>query len=379
MKYKLFLTAIAGCILVVSSCKKDAVTSFSNGSASAITSSTATVAPTAADSTDTVVVFSWTNPNYATDSGTVRYTFQIDTSASFLHPVSFASVGTRSLSLTGKEVDSILLGYGLSFNTTYQIYLRVISSYSNYNDQKISDAIHVTMKAYVVPPKVTPPSTGTLFIIGDATAEVPQWSNSSSLAPVEQFTQIDSVTYGGIFYLTSTGSYLFLPSDIGDWSHKFGGASATGGTLLVDGDVPGSNTPAPATSGYYKIIVNFQTGTYSVTPYTNTFTGSLFIIGDATNESPQWDNSANLATSGQQFTQLDNGTFQLTLPLNNTGSYLLLPSDVGDWSHKYGGTSATGGTLLFDGDVPGSNTPPPAVSGTYTITVNFVTGMYTVQ
>ena len=58
-------------------------------------------------------------------------------------------------------------------------------------------------------------------------------------------------------------------------------------------------------------------------------------------------------------------------------SYLLLPKN-GDWSNKYGGTSATGGTLLADGNVPGSNTPAPAVSGSYLINVDFLTGKYTV-
>lgn len=55
-----------------------------------------------------------------------------------------------------------------------------------------------------------------------------------------------------------------MPEDQGLWSHKYGGASATGGALLADGAVPGSNTPAPATSGMYQIVVNFQTGTYTV-------------------------------------------------------------------------------------------------------------------
>jgi hypothetical protein len=36
--------------------------------------------------------------------------------------------------------------------------------------------------------------------------------------------------------------------------------------LLTDGAVPGSNTPAPSTTGSYTINVNFITMTYKVTP-----------------------------------------------------------------------------------------------------------------
>jgi hypothetical protein len=53
----------------------------------------------------------------------------------------------------------------------------------------------------------------------------------------------------------------------GDWGHKFGGSTdgtASPATLLVDGAVPGSNTPAPATTGNYLIKVNFITMTFRV-------------------------------------------------------------------------------------------------------------------
>jgi hypothetical protein len=68
--------------------------------------------------------------------------------------------------------------------------------------------------------------------------------------------------------LTSGKSYLFLPVN-GDWSHKYGGATDgvnSAGALLADLDVPGSDTPAPGTSGNYLIDVNFVNMTYKLTP-----------------------------------------------------------------------------------------------------------------
>lgn len=245
-----------------------------------------------------------------------------------------------------------------------------------------------TNKYSVVPASV--PSN--LYIVGDATPG--GWGNPVP-TPTQQFTQIDGASFGIILNLTAGKSYLFLPLN-GDWTHKYGGATdgtaAGGDALLADGAVPGSNTPAPATTGVYKIIVNFITNTYTVTPYTGpplpsnvvpsptSLQTGLWIIGDGTPQSPAWTNTPAALTS-QQFTQLSNADFQISIALTSGKSYLLLPA-AGDWGNKYGGatdgTEAGGGTLLFDNDVPGTNTPAPATSGNYLIDVNFITGKYTV-
>jgi hypothetical protein len=209
----------------------------------------------------------------------------------------------------------------------------------------------------------------TLYIVGDATPG--GWANPVSL-PSQQFSRIDAVSYGIVINLEAGKSYLFLPVN-GSWDHKYGGASATGGALLSDGAVPGSNTPSPAATGLYQIVVNFQTGTYTVTPFTNTIPTNLYIVGDATPGG--WANP--VPVPDQQFTKIDAVSFGIVINLTAGKSYLLLPEN-GSWDHKYGGTSATGGTLLADGAVPGSNTPAPAATGNYMIVVNFQTGTYTV-
>ncbi|MGZ3852003.1 MAG: SusE domain-containing protein [Flavisolibacter sp.] len=212
-----------------------------------------------------------------------------------------------------------------------------------------------------------------LYIVGDATPG--GWSNPVP-TPSQQFTKVGPYSFGIIVNLTAGKSYLFLPVN-GDWGHKYGGATdgvSAPGNLLADGAVPGSNTPAPATSGLYSIVVNFATSTYTVMPVPT----NLYIVGDAT--AGGWSNP--VPTPSQQFTQTSNGVFQLTLPLTGGKSYLFLPVN-GDWGHKYGGatdgTSASGSLLLADGNVPGSNTPAPSTTGTYTITVDFNSQTYKVQ
>ena len=209
-----------------------------------------------------------------------------------------------------------------------------------------------------------------LYIVGDATAG--GWSNPVP-TPSQQFTQIDAYTFAIAINLTQGKSYLFLPVN-GDWSHKYGGSTdgSSMSRLLADGDVPGSNTPAPSATGQYLIVVNFWTNTYWVVPYS----GNLFIVGDAT--SGGWGNP--VPTPSQQFAETSLGVFQLTLPLTADKSFLFLPVN-GDWTHKFGGTGANNTNNVMGDKIKaeGSDLKAPATSGTYTITVNFITMTYKVQ
>src|SRR6185295_17299139 len=161
-----------------------------------------------------------------------------------------------------------------------------------------------------------------------------------------------------------------LPKN-GDWSHKYAVAGtqvAAGGPFAPDAN---NNIPGPAADGLYKIVLDFVKGTYTLTALTvNPIPANLFIVGDATpgGAAHGWDNP--VPVPAQKFTQISNGEFTLTIALSSGASYLFLPVN-GDWSHKFGGASATGGPLLADGNVPNSNTPAPAATGSYTIYVNF--------
>ncbi len=368
IKYLILSTVVIG--LITGCDKKDTVTFASAGNASVLSSSATKIAPLASDSSKPALVLKWTNPSYATDSSSVRYLIQIDSSGrNFSEAASFVVSGALKDTLTAKQLNDVLLSFGFKFKVAYNVDIRVVSSYANNNVALTSNTITVNMTPYVIPPVINPPASGTLFLVGDATQG--GWANPVP-APSQQFAQLDSVTYGGVFNLIGGNQYLILPVN-GSWDHKYGGASVSGGTLLVDNAVPGSNTPAPAVSGTYIIIVDFQHGTYSVTPFVGSFTDSLYAVGDATPGG--WANPVPVPS--QQFTQDNSGVFELTLTLASSGSYLFLPKN-GDWGHKFGGASATGGALFADNSVPGSNTPAPTASGNYKVVVNFITSKYTV-
>lgn len=482
MKYK-YLLAIITMVSVFAACKKIPNTFYPNGKAVTLTSSVNTIVPKAADSANTVLTLNWSNPNYATDSGHQKFVIAVDTSASFATATNFEVLGPLQYSFTGNQLNNVLANFGLSAGKAYKINMRVTSSYANNNEQYQSNPVVIEITPYLVPITVTPSSTadivlnvtnasntaisfnwnasnygnntinyalqldtvggnfanpqmikyGTqltggitqmdlntaainagviggatkkvefrivsykdgsyatplvmsnavtvnlttyvpipdnLYIVGDATPG--GWANPVPV-PSQQFTKKDAFSFTINIWLEAGKSYLFLPLN-GNWDHKYGGASATGGTLLKDNAVPGSNTPAPATSGVYQIVVNFQTNTYTLTQVQ--VPDNLYLVGDAS--AGGWSNP--VPTPTQQFTKIDAATFGIITHLGS-GSYLFLPLN-GSWDHKYGGatdgTATGGGALLADNAVPGSNTPAPATAGLYKIIVSFATNSYTV-
>jgi hypothetical protein len=394
MKKNIFRLLFVAVLLVLGSmaCKKATNQYYPQGSTPNLSVSSSTIAPTPADSLSNVLVLKWTNPQYSTDSATVLYTIQIDSAGrNFAKAITWQVTGTLLDSISAKTLNTIALGFGFSYNVAYNMDVRLISSYANNNQQLPSNTVTITYTPYVIPPKVPVPPN--LYLVGDAVNTAPgtAW-NTPVDTPYQKFTRVDSVTFSGIFNITGGNSYLLLPV-ANSFNNKYAiadntvaGADTTGSFQAYTSG--GANFPAPPASGWYQITINFQTGTYTVKSYTgtpvplavtpnpSTLATGLWIIGDATPQSPSWTNTVP-ALAGQQFTQLSNADFQITIALSASGGYVFLPA-AGDWTNKYGGVSATGGQLLYDNAVPASNTPPPAVSGNYLIDVNFATGKYSV-
>ncbi len=346
------------------------------GSVVTISTSTNTVAAASVDSLKTVLVVSWTNPNYSVDSATVKYVVEIDSSGrNFSKAVSKTVVGTLSASFTARELNAILLGYGFNFGVAYDMDIRVTSSHANNNEQLKSATVKVKMTPYKIPPKVAPPASGRLFLVGSAT--VGGWNNPVP-APTQEFSKIDSVTYAGVFDLSGGNEYLVLPVN-GDWSHKYSVADKSvfglngGGNFGYD---LSDNIPGPSTSGKYLIRIDFQAGRFTVTPFTSVLPANLFMVGDATTGG--WNNPVPVPS--QQFTRVNSTQFELTTAINGGKQYLLLPVN-GDWSNKFSVDDNTISSLKSGGsfkyNAP-ANFPGPDASGNYKFVVNFATYSYTV-
>ncbi|NTS40581.1 SusE domain-containing protein [Flavisolibacter sp. BT320] len=335
---------------------------------SVLTATATTVTATLPNAAQAATTFNWT-PSFNGYTGTITYAIQYDSSGkNFASPQEVAvGAGVLTKALTQAEINATAINEGVVGGSAGKLEYRLKATTAQ-GAVAYSNAISVTINTYVpVPPN--------LYIVGDATPG--GWDNPVPV-PSQQFTKVDAYTFSITLGLTAGRSYLLLPLN-GNWDSKYGGATdgtaAGGGVLLKDGAVPGSNTPSPAVSGIYKIVVNFQTGRYTVTKVE--VPANLYIVGDATPGG--WDNP--VAVPSQQFTRISDASYGIVINLKAGSSYLLLPSN-GSWDHKFGGvtdgTGTGGGALLADGAVPGSNTPAPATSGLYKIIVNFATNSYTV-
>lgn len=357
--------------------KVDDLPHYDNGSAPVLTASSATVAPAPADSNNVALTLNWTYPDYATDTNNIKYVVEIDsTGKNFANASTKQIIGTLSTSFLAKELNTMLLGFGYVFNKPVDMDVKVTSSYVNNNEKLASNIVKIKMTPYKVPPKVELPASGKLFIVGSATQG--GWTNPVAV-PSQELTRIDETTFGGIFQLNGTSEYLLLPEN-GNWDKKYS---------VTDNTVPGlneggnfgyglpQNFPGPTTAGWYKIMVDFQAGKFTVTPFTQQhgLPSALFIVGNAT--PGDWSNP--VPVPAQQFTRINSTRFELaSLALVNNKEYLLLPEN-GNWGKKFGVVDNTvaniklGGTLVPEGQ----NIPSPETAGNYKITVDFINNSYT--
>ena len=333
---------------------------YQNGVSATLQSSTTTVAPKVTDSLASVVTFNWSNPKYATDSSTVKYILQIDSSGrNFSNASSIVLTNKSSYTFVARDLNAILLSFGFKYNTAYKVDVRIVSSYANNNDQIASNVLTLTMTPYVVPPKVTPPSSKALYLVGSAT--VGGWNNPVPV-PTQQFTRVDSVTYQGKFYLIGGQQYLALPVN-GDWSNKYAVADNTKVGLDKGGDFGfnfSDNFPGPAATGIYNIKFDFQAGKFTVT-LDKSF-DYLYVPGGYQGWNP--GAAPTLASTAK------NGSYSGYVYINGAAEFKL--TSQGDWNGTNYGAGAAGKISTSGGNLS------VASAGYYLINANTVTNDYSI-
>ena len=278
-KYLNKLLLLAGVtMLLLSACKKQEIELYyQGGTAPILTANVYNAIPLIpADSLNSAVVFSWTNPNYILSNGissqNVTYNLEIDTvGANFTSPSMQTYSFTSSLdtSITVKSLNILLTNkLGLTVGQTHNVQVRLISSLSN-QVQLVSNSLSFSVLPYTPPPPpplFAPPSTGTLFIVGDATPG--GWPTLSNDPKIEQFTQLSNTEYQITISLTGGKAFKFVATP-GKWTEQWSNDGTAPTSDNYTGNlVAGSNPPngiAPPDSGNYLIDVNFQTGKYTFT------------------------------------------------------------------------------------------------------------------
>ena len=265
--YIKYLIVTAGYFMLVTGCdKKDTIPYYNGGSSPVVTASADSVSCRTFDSSKSVLTLSWTDPKNGGIDSTTRYILQIDSSGrNFSQAYTDTLYGTLKKSFTAPQLDSILFyNLGLSIYKTYNIDVRVISSYANNNDMQISKTFTLKASTLFAPAAVAPPFSDSLYIVGDATQG--GWGNPVPV-PSQEFSQIDSLTYVGTFSLNGGGQFLLLPVN-GDWSNKYAVASGAAASLKNGGAFGynfSDNFDGPDSTGNYQIKVDFLRGKFTVT------------------------------------------------------------------------------------------------------------------
>ena len=281
MKKIFRLVAFSVFLFGISSCEKTETKDYyEGGTPPVLSASTATVTLESGQEANTAIVLNWTNPEYKFTTGLsshdVTYTLEMDTlGANFNSSKKASAVISKDLTKTYTvgELNSILgndMLLQLNPRRNYTMQLRVISSIGS-SVKLISNVISFTTKPFQPPPKVAPPSTGKLYIVGNATpgGDAHGWDNPVP-TPSQEFTRVSNTLYEITVPLIAGKEFLFLPLN-GDWGNKYAcHATAdqpkTGGDFGYNGGDSfwNANFPAPTESASYKITVNFQLGKYTL-------------------------------------------------------------------------------------------------------------------
>lgn len=193
------MVAVMG-IAVLTGCEKVGdLPAYADGNAVVLSVDKTSIAPTPTDSVSAVITFSWTSPKYAADTNTFKYVLEIDSSGrNFSQKATRITTGALSRSLTGKDLNGVLLNYGFTLGTPYELDVRVISSYANNNERYTSNVIKITVSPYSDPAVLSTEKTSVTGTL--ATASTPSntfsWTNAFNgySGNVTYVLQYDSAT-----------------------------------------------------------------------------------------------------------------------------------------------------------------------------------------
>lgn len=255
------------------SCKKDEHKNyFLGGTAPLLSADKTVISLSFGTSTEEAVKLSWTNPNYQFTTGvssqSVSYLVEIDTTGSnFTSPKKQSVAISKQLSVifTVAQLNDYLLNQlVLTPGSSHSIEMRVKASLANSSVPLYSNVLQFTVTPYAIPPKVAPPTNGTLWLTGDATTS----GYSNPLPPPydanQKFTMVSATLYELTVTMKGGGAYKLIQEQ-GVWGtqyHMIAGGTWDAGDFEKKDSDPGF--PGPPAAGNYKITVDFQRGKYNV-------------------------------------------------------------------------------------------------------------------
>jgi hypothetical protein len=220
---------------------------------------------------DKAVTFSWSNPNYQFASGVsshnVSYSLEIDTAGANFNGKNKVTVSISqdlTVTYTQKAFNILISDLKVRTGRVAQLEMRVLASIGSKATSIASNKLVFKVLPYAPPPKVPVPTAGTLWVVGNAFAS--GWSNPLP-APFDvsqKFTKVSDTQYELVVDMLSTGNYKLIQEQ-GVWGTQYRplAGDANSGTFERRDADPGF--VAPAVAGKYKLVFDFQAGTYTVT------------------------------------------------------------------------------------------------------------------
>ena len=366
--YKYFLLAFIAMVALASCQKKaESLPYYQSGTTPELTLSTNTIALSAANATQDVVTFSWTDPKFATDVDNYKYVIELaPKGTSFANAVAFTYTGSeKSLAVTGADLNNALVAWGKPFAIASELDVRLKSSYGNNNDMKVSEVTSLSVTPYAVPFTLSASSTG-VFSPTPQTKDdyltrlswtAPSYG-ASTLSYVIQYAK------AGTSFANATD--ITIPADSLGKSltgmELFQWASATQIALNTTGSI---DVRVKAIVNKTGQVSYSSTQTLSVKPVEMTL--YMYVPGDYQGWNPG---------AAPRLASADGINYEgyIWVPAGGTGEFKINAEP--DWDHaNYGGTStATGGVL----DAAGGNLKWPATGAYYLLKVNMTTKEWTV-
>ena len=274
-------------------------------------------------------------------SAVKKYSFEYAKGGTSFANATKIDVTSFSKSYSQFDLNTMVLALGVAGGAEGTIDFR-IKCENEYNVVLYSNVVTVTVKTFVFAPD-------NLFIVGGATPN--GWAN-----PTVSSQQLKKLAFG-VFQinikLKAGEKYLLLPVN-GSWDVKYGTNSSgtgTGGDLVLGGLA--LDIPAPSSTDFYSITIDFNTNKYTV----KAFPPSLYLTGEGI-KGWNWDagNPANLAKIGDGlysgdvtfrsgafrfFAQADWGPDSYNYPFFSKVDAIFENANDGDKNFKFIGTPGT--------------------------------------
>ena len=205
--------------------------------------------------------------SYPPASPNVNYTLEIDTSGANFKGARKKSISISkdlSVAYTQKAFNIAISDLNVKPGRVARIEVRIIATLGAAPTELISNVLAFKVLPYAPPPKVPVPTAGTLWVTGNAFAS--GWSNplGAPFVTSQRLAKVTETLYEGVVAFVGGGNYKMIQEN-GVWGTQYKKVvgDAFSGTLEKKDADPGFDGPSVA--GNYKISVDFQSGTYTVT------------------------------------------------------------------------------------------------------------------